>query len=111
MSDTNCIFCAIIAKKIPATIIAENDAVIVVKDIAPKAPIHYLVIPKVHVADCMDVKMPELSASLFGMIQQVARQLPGDQTFRLLVNNGAGAGQRVFHLHIHVLAGKAMSDF
>jgi histidine triad (HIT) family protein len=110
MSD-NCIFCSIIAKKIPATVIAENDAVVVIKDIAPKAPIHYLVIPKMHVADFMDVQAPALSQSLIEMVQQVARQLPGNQAFRLLVNNGAGVGQAVFHLHIHLLAGKAMSDF
>jgi len=110
MAEQNCIFCSIISKKIPATIVLENDEVMVINDIHPKAPVHYLVIPKKHVADFMTLNDDTILNDLKKMIQQVGKTLP-EQTFRLLVNNGSGAGQSVFHLHIHMLAGKNMGGF
>ncbi len=109
--SNNCIFCSIIAKKIPATIIAENDDVIVIKDIAPKAPIHYLVIPKVHVPDLLAPEVPGLIGGMITAIQGLCAQQKLPISFRTIINTGAGAGQTVFHLHMHLLAGKAMSDF
>ena len=111
MSENNCIFCSIIAKKIPATIIAENDDVVVIKDIAPKAPIHYLVIPKIHIADLLDVQAPSLMAHMITAVQELCTQKLISTSFRTIINTGAGVGQTVFHLHMHLLAGKAMSDF
>ena len=111
MSEANCIFCSIITKKIPATIIAENDDLIVIKDIAPKAPIHYLVIPKMHVADLLDAQTPTLVPYMIQEVQALCEQKSLPTSFRTIINTGAGVGQTVFHLHMHLLAGKAMSDF
>ena len=111
MSNNNCIFCSIIAKKIPATIIAEHDGFIVIKDIAPKAPVHYLVIPKLHVVDLLEAQVPELMESMIKTVQELCEQKSLPTSFRTVINTGAEAGQRVFHLHMHLLAGKAMSDF
>lgn len=112
MSEQNCIFCSIINKKIPATVVVENDDVIVINDIHPKAPVHYLVIPKKHVSDFMTLTgdNERILHDLREMIQKIGLSLP-DQSFRLLINNGAGAGQSVFHLHVHMLAGKTMGGF
>src|SRR5262245_59432995 len=97
--SNNCIFCAIIAKKIPATIIAENNDVIVIKDIAPKAPIHYLVIPKVHVADLLAPEVPGLMEGMINTVQGLCAQQLLPASFRTIVNTGAGVGQVIFHLH------------
>ena len=110
---SSCIFCKIIAKEIPSTIIAENDQIIVIKDINPKAPIHYLIIPKKHISDItgFDDSDVNLAGSMVLMAKQIAAGLPGSRAFKLLVNNGPDAGQCVFHVHFHLLAGKKMSDF
>ncbi len=109
----SCIFCKIIAREVPSTIIAETDDIIVIKDINPKAPIHYLIIPKKHMADL--TKFEQTDAPLAGhmllMAKQLSQGLSGSQDFKLMVNNGADAGQIVFHAHIHFLAGKKMADF
>jgi len=110
MSEQNCIFCSIINKKIPATVVVENDDVIVINDIHPKAPVHYLVIPKKHIADFMTLTDDTVLQHIRKMIQQIGASLPS-QAFRLLINNGAGAGQSVFHVHVHMLAGKTMGGF
>ena len=109
----SCIFCKIIAKEIPSTIVAENENVLVIKDIAPKAPIHYLIIPKVHRENIQGF-LPEdciIAASCLFMAQELAQKLSGTQSFRLISNNGADSGQCVFHLHFHFLSGKKMLDF
>jgi histidine triad (HIT) family protein len=109
----DCIFCKIIAGTIPAAIIAQNSDLIVIKDIQPKAPTHYLIIPRKHIKNIQDIA-PE-DAHLFGsialMAQQLSQSLPVSQDFRLISNNGPHVGQTVFHLHTHFLAGKLMSDF
>lgn len=109
----SCIFCKIIAKQIPASIVAENDDVLVIKDIAPKFPIHYLILPKKHVADVVTLgdEDQDIAAMLFAMAKQVAQNVVDTKDFRLLINNGAGVGQSVFHLHMHFLAGKQLSNF
>jgi len=106
----DCLFCKIVAKEIPSSIIEENDEVMVIKDIAPKAPIHYLVIPKKHVQDIQSLTSEDeqLAGKLMMMANKIAQQLPGTGDFRLVVNSGKQAGQQVFHLHAHMLAGKKM---
>jgi diadenosine tetraphosphate (Ap4A) HIT family hydrolase len=105
--SSSCIFCKIIQGTIPVTIIAHNEHAIVIQDIAPKAPVHYLIIPKIHVPDIIHLKENQYSigAHLFALAQQIGSNLPNKIDFRLIVNNGAGVGQSVFHLHMHLLAG------
>ena len=112
ISKDSCVFCAIIAKTIPATIVAENDNVIVIKDIAPKSPVHYLLIPKVHVESIAALEKDQLSVmqDIALMAQELALHLSGSQSFRLVFNTGADAGQSIFHLHGHFLSGKKMLD-
>ena len=106
--DAHCIFCKIINKQIPSDIVAQNDTVIVIKDIAPKAPVHYLIIPKKHYADIGQLPHDEksLAADLLLMAKKLSEQHP---SFRLVSNNGKAAGQEVSHIHIHFLAGKSMT--
>lgn len=110
---SSCIFCKIIAKQIPSTFIAENDQLIVIKDIHPKAPIHYLIIPKKHLADVAEFQSDDvaLAGAMLLMAKELSAQLSGSKAFKLMVNNGADVGQSVFHSHMHFLAGKKMADF
>lgn len=111
--NQSCIFCKIINKQIPAAIVTENDHVLVIKDIAPKAPIHYLIIPKVCIKNVADLSeaTKDVPTHILMMAQQLSQKLSGSQAFRLMFNNGADAGQSVFHLHCHFLSGKKMLDF
>jgi len=112
MSHQSCVFCNIIAGKIPATKVYENDRVMVIKDIAPKAPVHLLIIPKVHVPDVAaltDEDAVYATAALLATTE-LKKQLTGSQSFRLITNTGTDAGQSVFHLHFHFLSGKKMVD-
>jgi len=113
MTDQNCIFCKIINKQIQVTIVTENDDLIVIKDIAPKAPVHYLIIPKTHIKDVqsLDVAHAEIAGKMMLMAKELSSHLSGSQAFRLIINNGPDAGQSVFHLHYHFLSGKKMLDF
>jgi len=112
MNDQNCIFCKIINKQIPSKIVAENDDIIVIQDIAPKAPVHFLIIPKIHIADVqsLDNGQSDLAGKMILMAKQLSTQLSSSKAFRLMINNGADAGQVVFHLHMHFLSGKRMID-
>lgn len=108
----DCIFCSIIARQLPSTIIAEDEQVIVIKDIAPKAPIHYLIIPKNHLHDIRDAQPCDgtMLAAILLMAQQLSSKLDSPGAFRLIFNNGHEVGQRVFHMHAHFLAGKQYTD-
>lgn len=108
--NQSCIFCKIIAGQIPSKIIYQTNLSIVLQDIAPQAPIHYLIIPKIHVQDLVSCTDLNLIVDLMSIPAILADQL-GDQTaFKLLTNNGYAAGQRVFHLHFHFMAGKIFAD-
>lgn len=104
--NLTCIFCRIISKEIPSKIIAENDSVIVIQDRSPRAPVHYLILPKKHVACLVDLQPEDMQLSwqMIAMAKELAAKLPKPQAFNLIVNNGAEAGQSVFHLHYHFLA-------
>ncbi|MDR3646418.1 MAG: HIT domain-containing protein [Candidatus Babeliales bacterium] len=112
MQDS-CIFCKIINKTIPSSIIKENEDVIVIKDLYPKAPVHYLIIPKKHFSDIKDLEDSEinLAGKLLLMAKELSHDLSGSRAFRLVSNNGKESGQCVFHFHIHFLSGKQLLDF
>ena len=112
MTTNSCIFCSILSQEISAPIIAHNDDVFVIKDINPKAPVHYLIMPKKHIHSLQEMEQSDahLTASLFMMAQQLAATLP-DKSCRLIMNNGKNSGQKVFHMHLHFLSGKTMTDF
>lgn len=108
---TDCIFCKIIARELPSSIVAETDNLLVIKDIHPKASIHHLIITKKHIVDVQSIQQQDMSLinDMFTMAQQLSKQLQTD--FRIVINSGYNAGQRVFHLHMHFLAGKAVAEF
>jgi histidine triad (HIT) family protein len=101
------IFSAIIAREIPADIVFESDSIIAFRDIAPRAPIHLLVVPKTEAyANVVELAAADsaLLAEMVSVAQDLARE-HADGEFRLIFNTGANAGQSVFHVHAHLLAG------
>lgn len=111
MSDPNCIFCKIVAGTIPARKVYEDDEVFGFHDIHPWAPVHFLLIPKTHIASLQDCD--DRHAGLLGRMLTMAPRLaleqgarPGpDGGFRVQINAGADGGQEVPHLHVHVIGG------
>lgn len=110
--EHTCVFCKIIDRQLPSRIIKETDELIVIDNIAPKTPIHYLVIPKKHIKDINSLEQEDalLVGNMVLMMQELSKELQGSQDFRLVVNNGLDAGQSVFHLHFHFLAGQKFFD-
>jgi len=107
MSET--IFSKIIKREIPATIIYEDDLALAFRDVNPQAPVHFLVIPKQPIVNLSESTAEDqtLLGHLLLVASKVAAQ-EGLQSFRLVTNNGAEAGQSVFHLHFHVLGGRSL---
>lgn len=106
----DCIFCKIINKEIPGSIVYENEKVLAFNDINPQAPVHIIVIPKKHVTTIMEADR-EMSADIISAIQEIAKQQNIDKTgFRVITNCGKDAGQTVNHLHFHILAGKQLGE-
>ncbi len=112
MSEQNCIFCKIVAGEMKADLVYEDEAVLAFRDINPQAPSHVLVIPRRHIASLNDAT-PETDATLGQLLRATARvaELEGvaESGYRTVINNGAGAGQSVFHIHAHVLGGRPLN--
>jgi histidine triad (HIT) family protein len=108
MNNIDCIFCKIIDGDIPCKKIFESESVLAFHDINPKAPVHALIIPKIHVQDINSLK-PEHSPfieAIFNSIPEIAKILDVHESgYRIVINNGKNSGQEVFHLHFHLLGG------
>ncbi|MDF1563562.1 MAG: histidine triad nucleotide-binding protein [Deltaproteobacteria bacterium] len=109
MSD--CLFCKIAKGEIPAKVVHQTDDLLAFEDIAPQAPTHVLIIPRQHIATVNDLE--EESAGLVGELFLAAKAIAAERGheeggYRLVMNCGEGAGQSVFHLHLHLLAGRAL---
>lgn len=105
MSD--CIFCKIINKEIPSKFIFESENIIAFNDIHPQAPTHILILPKKHIETINDMEKEDINliGELFYTAKQIAKE-KGISSYRLAINVGEDAGQSVFHIHLHLLAGK-----
>jgi histidine triad (HIT) family protein len=106
MSDS-CLFCRIARGEIPATIVHETGSVVAFRDIDPRAPTHVLIIPREHVASLDEARDPTMLGELLLAAAEIARK-EGlvEQGYRTVLNTGAGAGQTVFHVHVHLLGGR-----
>ena len=108
--SADCLFCRIIAGEIPATKLREDDQVVVIRDIGPKAPTHVLLMPRAHIASAADLTDADgpMLGHLFAVAADVAREEGLDGGWRLVSNVGPDAGQSVPHLHVHLLGGREM---
>lgn len=111
MQNPNCIFCRIILKQAPSTIITETENVLVINNIAPQAPVHYLIMPKKHIENisALDQNDACYSVEMLTIARDLGNNVPS-KSFNLISNNGSAAGQSVFHLHFHFLSGKNLYD-
>src|SRR3990172_2121256 len=109
--DKDCLFCRILAKEISAKMVHEDDRAIAFEDINPQAPTHVLIVPRRHIAGMNDVTADD--AALLGHLQLVAAEIArkrglADTGYRTVLNTGRGAGQSIFHLHLHLLGGRGL---
>lgn len=109
MSD-NCLFCKILKGEIPADVLYEDDDVFAFRDIAPQAPVHFLVIPKKHISGpgAVTPEDERIIGKVVRMGGEIAQQ-EGIEHYRIVMNNGEEAGQTVFHIHMHVLGGRSLT--
>jgi histidine triad (HIT) family protein len=107
----DCIFCKIVSGEMPANKLYEDDEMLAFFDMHPQAPTHFLVIPKKHIKGPADMgaEDTELIGRIIKKSGELARAHGIGGSFRLVINNGAAAGQSVFHIHLHVLGGRAMN--
>ncbi len=110
MSD--CLFCRIAAGQVPGAVVYQDDQVVAFKDINPQAPLHFLLIPKIHIATLNDLD-PEHDALVGSMFRQAAAIAKehgyAERGFRTVFNANRDAGQSVFHIHLHLLAGRTLA--
>lgn len=111
MPENDCLFCKIIAGDIPGEFVHQDDRCVVIQDINPQAPTHVLVIPLEHMESLDEASQKD--EALLGHLLRVAARMAneaghGETGYRTVINTGAGAGQSVFHLHLHVLGGRIM---
>lgn len=106
----SCLFCKIIAGEIPAEIKFQDEQVIAFSDINPQAPVHLLVVPKLHVENAAELaaKSPAALSALFSTADHLAK-VKGLTGYRTIFNTGADAGQSVFHAHLHLLGGRGLA--
>ena len=108
----DCLFCKIVKQQIPAKIVYEDEKVLAFDDITPKAPTHVLVIPRKHIATINDLEHEDtmLVGHMIHTAKHIAKKLQhADDGFRLVMNCNSYGGQTVFHIHLHLLAGRAMT--
>lgn len=111
MSD--CLFCKIIAGEVPSTKVYEDDQCYAFYDIAPMAPTHFLVIPKVHLSSVAEVteETAPVIGHIYAVIAKLAKEMGFAEGYRVVTNVGELAGQTVHHIHFHVLSGKTLGAF
>lgn len=112
MANEDCLFCKVLAGDIPADIVYQSDTAIAFRDINPQAPTHVLVIPRKHIATINDIgpEDHEIVGSLYAAAAQIAKDEGfADEGYRAVMNCNEGAGQTVFHLHLHVLGGRGLT--
>ncbi|WP_163507617.1 histidine triad nucleotide-binding protein [Fodinicola acaciae] len=107
MSD-DCLFCKIVAGDIPATVVRDDERTLAFRDVNPQAPVHVLVVPKRHLPDAAAVLAddPTLLSAMFASAVKVTEDEKLGDGYRLVFNTGKGAGQTVFHAHLHLLGGR-----
>jgi histidine triad (HIT) family protein len=103
------VFCRIVTGEIPATLVYQDDDAIAFADRNPAAPLHVLVVPRLHVAKLADLEDERLGGRLLQVVRRVAADAGYAHAYRVVVNNGERAGQSVWHLHLHVLGGRDFS--
>ncbi|MCK5236402.1 MAG: histidine triad nucleotide-binding protein [Deltaproteobacteria bacterium] len=107
----DCIFCKMAKGEIPTEKVYETDSVFAIKDINPQAPTHLLLIPKTHYKTLMEIEDKEVLGEVLASVKEIAKKLGfAESGFRTVINTGKGGGQIVFHLHVHILSGKEMSE-
>src|SRR5260370_11975425 len=111
MTETDCLFCKILAGTAAADVVYQDNRCVVIRDVNPQAPTHVLVIPREHLDSLDDASQKD--ESLLGHLLRVGARVANDEGhaesgYRAVINNGGGAGQSVFHLHVHVLPGRTM---
>jgi histidine triad (HIT) family protein len=111
MSSDNCLFCKILDGEIPAELIYESETAVAFRDINPQAPTHALVIPRKHISTINDIEQDD--QAIIGSLYTAAREIAAtdgiaDDGYRAVMNCNEGAGQSVFHIHLHVLGGRRM---
>lgn len=105
-----CIFCKIVSKEVNSTIVHETDHIVVIKDINPQAPTHLLIIPRSHCPTLLDCDDMGLLGEMLEVAKEVAKKVGVDRSgFRVVVNTNDEGGQTVYHLHMHLLAGRPLS--
>ena len=108
MAD-DCLFCRIVRKEIPAKLVAEDEHCVAFRDINPQAPVHVLVIPRAHVPSLNQATDAAMIGRLSLMAAEIARREGvAESGYRTVINTNAGAGQTVFHVHLHLLGGRAL---
>ncbi|HUJ88440.1 MAG TPA: histidine triad nucleotide-binding protein [Burkholderiales bacterium] len=107
MNDPNCVFCKIVRGEIPAKKLYEDDDVLAFHDIRPLAPVHFMLIPKEHVASLYEAGMAQHRAlgKMLALAGQLARKEGASDGFRTIINTGRVGNQEVYHLHMHVIGG------
>jgi histidine triad (HIT) family protein len=109
----DCLFCKIAAGEIPAAKVFEDDQVVVFKDIHPKADVHLLMVPRVHIAslDDLDESHDAVMSHMMRLLPRIAKEQGLNTGFRTIINTGPGGGQEIYHLHLHLMGGRRLPGF